>query len=140
MSFDLKEFSKLNLKRCTSPEAFNHALDSWSAAEWTNAMAGEWGEALDAMIELLNAMNEGLKACNSAKKLLRHRDNVAGNIKSEDKDLEALRARARKEIADSMVYGDLAIQALGGDSSTEIREVFNAKSRQLGSDILVPEE
>src|SRR6185503_6454385 len=99
---NLSEFSKLNLKRCTSPDAFNHQLDSWSPAEWTNAMLGEGGEA-----------------ANLTKKLLRHRDNVAGNHKAEDKDVESLRRRARAEIADAIIYADLAIQTLGGDTSYE---------------------
>lgn len=119
-NMDLSSFSKQNLKRCTSPDAFNHALDSWSPAEWTNATAGELGEA-----------------ANLTKKLLRHRDNVAGNIKAEDKDVQSLKRRAAREIADAIIYADLAIQALGFDTSTELRAAFNEKSDQLGCGIFV---
>lgn len=117
---DLAEFSRRNRDRCTSPTAFNHALDSWSFAEWTNAMAGELGEA-----------------ANLTKKLIRHRDNIAGNHKAEDKDVESLKRRAAREIADVVIYADLACQALGFDLATEIRAAFNEKSAQLGCDITV---
>jgi NTP pyrophosphatase (non-canonical NTP hydrolase) len=117
---NLPEFSKQNLTRCTSPAAFNHALDSWSAAEWTNAMAGEVGEA-----------------ANLTKKLLRHRDGIAGNVKLEDRDAADLRRRAAREIADVVIYADLAVQALGFDLTTELRAAFNEKSDQLGCDIKV---
>ena len=112
---DLKAFSKMNLARCESPEAFNHKTGDWSPAEWTNAMMGEGGEV-----------------CNLTKKLLRHRDGVAGNMKAEDKDVASLRARAAKELADVIIYADLAMQALGFDTSEQVREVFNQKSRDLG--------
>ncbi len=119
---NLKEFSKLNLQRCTSPQAFNHALDSWSPAEWTNAIAGELGEA-----------------ANLTKKLLRHRDGVAGNVKAEDQDIESLKRRAVRELADVVIYADLAVQALGFDLSDEVRAAFNEKSEQLGCGIKVEE-
>lgn len=117
---NLSEFSKRNRDRCTSPTAFNHELDSWSPAEWTNAMAGELGEA-----------------ANLTKKLLRHRDGIAGNVKAEDRDVESLRRRAAREIADAVIYADLAVQALGFDLATEIRAAFNAKSEQIGCPIRV---
>lgn len=117
---DLKRFSEINRQRCTSPAAFNHQLDSWSPAEWTNAMAGEAGEA-----------------CNVTKKLLRHRDGLAGNVKADDQDVAKLREKAAKEIADVIIYADLAMQALGFDTSDVIRQVFNEKSVQLGVDLKV---
>ena len=116
--FDLNQFSQVNLSRCVSPEGFGHSLEAWSFAEWTNAMAGEAGEA-----------------CNLTKKLLRHRDQVAGNYKSEDGDVENLKLRAAKEICDGIIYGDLAIQALGFRTSDVLEEVFNEKSDQLNCPI-----
>lgn len=115
---DLKQFSGLNRKRCV--EGFKHELSGWSPAEWTNAVAGEAGEA-----------------CNNAKKLLRHRDAIPGN-KPEDQSVTALKGKTAMELADAIIYADLAIQSLGFDTSEILREVFNAKSLQIGSDILVP--
>jgi hypothetical protein len=111
---DLRLFGKVNLERCTASNGFGHALDSWSIAEWTNAMMGEGGEA-----------------CNLAKKLLRHRDKVAGNYKAEDKDVKSLKLRTAKEICDAIIYADLAIQSLGFQTADLLVEVFNAKSEQL---------
>lgn len=111
---NLKKFSAVNLERCTSSEGFGHSLDRWSPAEWTNAIAGELGEA-----------------ANLTKKLLRHRDGVAGNYKPEDQDVFALHRRAARELADAIIYAGLAIQRLGFDTSDVLKSVFNAKSDQL---------
>jgi uncharacterized protein YbjQ (UPF0145 family) len=113
---NLQEFSRVNLARCTSPDGFGHALNGWSVAEWTNAVAGEAGEA-----------------CNFTKKLIRHRDGVRGNIKAEDKEMATLRQKAASELADAIIYADLALAALGFDTSTILAETFNAKSRKLGA-------
>lgn len=115
---NLKRFSAVNLERCTSPQGFGHNLESWSAAEWTNAVGGELGEAQ-----------------NLTKKLLRHRDNVAGNHKPEDLDIESLKRRAAKELCDAIIYCDLSIQALGFDTSATLVQVFNDKSEELSCPI-----
>lgn len=115
------KFSVVNLARCVSPDGFCHALESWSIAEWTNAAAGEIGEA-----------------CNLAKKLLRHRDGVAGN-KPEDQDVESLKRRCAEELADVVIYVDLAMQFLGYDMNETVRRVFNRKSDELGAPYRVTE-
>lgn len=120
MGFTLQEFSEINLKRCTSLKGFNHTLDSWKPSEWTNAMAGECGEA-----------------CNITKKISRHEQGINGNVKPEDQNVDALRARAIREIADVIVYADLAIQALGGNTSNALRDVFNDKSTQIGAPFFI---
>lgn len=112
--------SAVNLARCTAPDGFNHPLASWSVAEWTNAVAGEAGEA-----------------CNLAKKLIRHRDGVAGNYKPEDQDQANLRRRIAEELADVVIYCDLAMAAVGYDFATTVREIFNRKSAELGSHYMV---
>lgn len=112
--------SAVNLARCTSPDGFNHPLASWSAAEWTNAVAGEAGEA-----------------CNLAKKLIRHRDGVPGNKKAEDQDKDSLRRRIAEELADVVIYCDLAMASVGYDFATTVRDVFNRKSHELGSPYLL---
>ena len=103
----------VNVVRCVS--GFGHTLESWSVAEWTNAAAGEMGEA-----------------CNIAKKMLRHRDGVAGN-KGADLDLDALRKKLARELADAIIYADLVAASQGIDLGETIRETFNAKSEEIGA-------
>jgi NTP pyrophosphatase (non-canonical NTP hydrolase) len=114
------DLSVTNLARCTSPDGFNHPLASWSVAEWTNAVAGEAGEA-----------------CNLAKKLIRFRDGVAGNNKPEDKDQDDLRRRIAEELADVVIYCDLAMASVGYDLATVVRDVFNRKSREINAPYLL---
>lgn len=105
----------VNVRRCVSPDGFNHALASWSPAEWTNALCGEAGEA-----------------ANIAKKIIRIRDGVAGN-KEVDRDRYELVRRLAREVADTVIYADLALAREGFDLGETIREVFNAKSIEIGS-------
>ncbi len=113
-------FSTINRLRCQAQDGFNHSLDSWHPTQWTNAIAGECGEA-----------------CNITKKILRHDQGIRGNIKAEDQQREDLVQRAMKELADVIIYADLAIQALGGDTEDVLKAVFNGKSSEIGSDLLV---
>lgn len=117
---NLPEFSRINRERCESAQGFNQPLSSWSPAEWTNATLGELGEA-----------------ANLTKKISRHDLSLIGNFKEQDQDKAILVQRARKELADTIIYGDLAIQALGGNTSEELREKFNDKSHELGLPFLV---
>jgi NTP pyrophosphatase (non-canonical NTP hydrolase) len=93
-------FSKLrktNVKRCVS---VFHALDEWSLSEWSNAMAGETGEA-----------------CNVTKKILRG-----------DKPLVEYKKDLAKEIADVICYADLLAAAAGIDLEKAVIEKFNEVS------------
>jgi NTP pyrophosphatase (non-canonical NTP hydrolase) len=104
-------FSKANRARCESPQGFNHTLASWSLSDWLTAAVGEFGEA-----------------ANVAKKLNRVRDGINGN-----KETEAnLRAAFRREIADAFVYLDLIAQSQGFALEDAVREVFDAKSVEIG--------
>ena len=113
---DFTEFQELNNRRCK--EGFGHNLDSWSLLEWGGATAGEIGEA-----------------CNKAKKLMRFRDGIKGNKEYDTYD--QLRLEMGKEIADGIVYGFLWVSAAGLNMEELIREVFNKKSEEIGSDIKV---
>lgn len=117
---ELRTFSAVNLARCISGDGFRHSLDAWSIAEWTNAVAGEVGEA-----------------CNYAKKLLRHRDGLAGNVKTDDMEITFLRKQIACELADVIVYADLAIAALGLNTADVLAEVFNKKSVAIGAPYVV---
>jgi hypothetical protein len=72
------------------------------------------------------------EACNVAKKMLRHRDGVAGN-KGADLDLDALRRKLAREIADAVIYADLVCASQGIDLGEAVRETFDAKSEEIGA-------
>ena len=114
--FDLHAFSAVNLRRCI--DGFKHELASWSEAEWTNALAGEAGEA-----------------ANFGKKLIRFRDGVAGNKNVTRDEIEA---KLGRELADVVIYADLTAQRIGKDLSALIIETFNNKSDELGCPIKWP--
>ena len=94
-----------NVRRCR--EAFKRCLSDWSLAEWSNAMAGECGEA-----------------CNLTKKMLR-------GDKGGKRDIKEL----GKEIADVVVYADLLAAAAGIDLEKAIIEKFNEVSDRKKSKI-----
>lgn len=103
-----------NIIRCET--GFKHSLNSWSVAEWGNAAAGECGEA-----------------CNVAKKILRFRDNVAGNKKSKEEYIKDLAS----EIAGTLIYLDLWAASVGIDLEEAVTKEFNKKSLEIGSDIMI---
>lgn len=111
---NLKKFREVNVSRCV--KAFKHNLHSWSVAEWTNALAGEAGEA-----------------CNIAKKMIRLRDKVAGN--KAGMTYNDYKKMLRQELADIVIYADLTAAREGIDLEEAIIETFNNKSDELGSDI-----
>lgn len=106
----VKTFSERNLRRCESPEGFNHPLNSWSLSDWMTATAGELGEA-----------------ANIIKKLNRVRDGIPGNKEPEDE----LRAMLADEIADVAIYLDLLAQAAGFDLETIREEKFRKTSQKI---------
>lgn len=106
-------FQAVNEGRSTSPNGFNHKLESWSYLEWAGAMAGEAGEA-----------------CNKAKKLIRIRDAVSGN--KVDETEEGLKAALIEETVDTITYAFLILSKCGVRAEDAIREKFNEKSDELG--------
>lgn len=108
---DLREFSRVNLERCESPNGFGHALDSWTTSDWFTATVGELGEA-----------------ANIAKKLNRVRDGITGN----DETPEELRQQLGRELADTFIYLDLLAQSCGVNLSDVVPDVFDAKSEKIG--------
>jgi len=111
-------FNKLknvNKRRCI--DGFKHELNSWTPDQWTNAIAGETGEA-----------------CNFAKKLNRLLNGIKGN-KPEDLDYEILKVKLGKELADVVIYCDLTATSLGLNLSDLIIQKFNEKSDEIESDI-----
>lgn len=112
---DFNRLREVNVSRCVN--AFKHALDDWSCAEWGNATAGECGEA-----------------CNVAKKLIRIRDGM--QIHNKGATLETLQAALADEIADMVIYADLWAASQGIDLGKAIIKKFNEKSEELGTEKL----
>ena len=100
-----RRLRKVNVLRCKT--AFKRRLSDWSLAEWSNAMAGECGEA-----------------CNITKKMLRG-----------DKNIKEYRNELAKEIADIIVYTDLLAAAADIDLEKAVIEKFNEVSDRKKSKI-----
>lgn len=81
----------------------------WTIAEWTNAMAGECGEA-----------------CNFSKKIRR------GDF---DHDPALGNRMLAKELADTIIYADLAAQRQGINLGEAVRDKFNEKSEEISCDV-----
>ena len=111
-SLSFAEFAATNRERCQSPDGFGHPLDGWSLSDWFLAATGEFGEA-----------------ANKAKKLNRIRDGILGNTETEDE----LRAGLADEIADAVIYLDLAAQSQGFDLGSIIASKFNRTSEKIGA-------
>lgn len=126
LSFD--HFRLTNLRRCV--EGFGHELGSWNVAEWGNATNGEMGEAIGVYLSLLTVRDFG-NAGNIAKKLLRFRDNVKGNLFTADD----YRKHLAEEIAGAVIYADLWSASQGINLGEAIKHEFNKKSDELGSPI-----
>jgi NTP pyrophosphatase (non-canonical NTP hydrolase) len=122
-------FEKLrlaNVSRCESPDGFNHPLEKWSEAEWSNATTGEAGEFAMAILYLFAQLG---KLDNLTKKLIRFRDDVPGN----DLTYHELRGEALQEIGDIAVYLDLMCSRLGARLEDVVKVVFNTKSSKISS-------
>lgn len=109
----IEEFSAMNKARSEAPHGFNHKLESWSLSDWLTATMGELGEA-----------------ANIVKKLNRVRDGVRGNDDGEEEGM--LREKLLRELADTYIYLDLMIQAVGAEPAAAVLITFNRKSKQIG--------
>jgi NTP pyrophosphatase (non-canonical NTP hydrolase) len=86
--------------------------DEWTAADWSNAMAGEMGEA-----------------ANIVKKLRRQETGGRG---AADPDHAVLVARLAEEIADTLIYADLLAAYHGIELGEAVRRKFDAVSIREG--------
>jgi NTP pyrophosphatase (non-canonical NTP hydrolase) len=109
-------FSELRFANVARCERVFHPLNDWSPAEWACAMAGEAGEA-----------------CNAVKKLRRVHDgtNTAKDPQTRDEAIAAIAA----ELADTVIYCDLLAARLGIDLGAAVRAKFNVVSERMGSGI-----
>lgn len=112
---DFSTLRNTNLKRCT--ESF-HAIDGWTPWEWSNAMAGEVGEA-----------------CNLTKKMARVWPSNKLIVPWDDKTLAQLQGELELEIADVVIYADLLAQRIGVRLEDCIVKKFNITSERIGSEV-----
>jgi NTP pyrophosphatase (non-canonical NTP hydrolase) len=92
-------------------------ISEWTVSDWAVAMAGEAGEA-----------------CNAVKKLRRVEDELP-NISEPGRQLstrEAAIAKVAEELADTVIYIDLLAQRLNINLPAAIIEKFNATSEKYG--------
>lgn len=105
-SLTFERLRTVGYARAIGPFKHDEGLTDWSPAEWSNAMAGECGEA-----------------CNMTKKMLRDG--------SENVDMEEM----GHEIADVVIYADLLATRLGFKLEDLIVKKFNKVSEEKNSDL-----
>lgn len=109
---DLEQANRLRLpqfkNRQGKPAHSQPDGHDWSIAEWTNAMAGEAGEA-----------------CNISKMIIR------GDYEDQELGIGEL----MDEIADVVIYADLVCQRMGRSLGTAVFNKFNKVSERVGSDV-----
>jgi NTP pyrophosphatase (non-canonical NTP hydrolase) len=122
-------FHTLRVQNVSRKIRWHGEADEWSGADWSNAMAGETGEA-----------------CNIVKKLRRHETGIGAgpqaypgmrdpsgsgmpyNTPPPDELLPAL----AEELADVVTYADLVAHKYGIDLGRAVREKFNRVSEAQG--------
>lgn len=115
LRFDqLTEANSLRLplfkNRRGQPAHTSHDGSDWSLAEWTNAIAGEVGEA-----------------CNLAKKIIRGDFGPEGSTEYAAACLELA-----KELADVVTYADIACTRAGHKLGQVVLDKFNEVSERVG--------
>lgn len=117
VNLDFGTMSQVNARRAEKwhgPD-WLAADDQWTIADWSNAMAGEAGEA-----------------ANIVKKIRRNECVFESGVPARP-DAELYDALA-DELADVVLYADLLAQKAGIDLGTAVREKFNRKSEEQGFD------
>lgn len=111
-----KRVAETNAARCNRwHNGFPGGDDSWSGADWSNAMQGEAGEA-----------------GNVVKKLRRIELALWGNRKEGDTSRPELLAKLAEEIADTYLYLDLLSTYYGVDIEAAIVSKFDRISIEAG--------
>ena len=102
-------FAALREQNVSRKVRWHGEADEWSGADWSNAMAGECGEA-----------------CNVVKKLRRHETHTGTAYNTPDVDvlMEAL----AEELADVVTYADLLAHKYGIDLGAAVAAKFNRVS------------
>ena len=100
----------INVERCQRWHPGFPDDDTWTLSDWSNAMAGEAGEA-----------------CNVVKKIRRYETGQFGLLDPPEEDLKPMLAH---EIADVLLYAFLLAHKAGIDLEQAVREKFNIVSER----------
>lgn len=95
----------------------NGGIREWNIAEWTNAMAGEAGEA-----------------CNAAKKMRRIECGMQqhGGDSGVPAGINDAKVKILKEVGDTVIYADLVCQRIDMTMEEAVRYAFNQVSVREG--------
>ncbi len=110
MDLTLKDVSKVNRARAERWHPGFPGDADWSISDWSNAMAGEAGEA-----------------CNIVKKIRRYECGLRGKLDPSEADLRLMLA---DEIADVYLYLDLLATKAGVDIEAAVISKFNRVSER----------
>lgn len=109
MMLTFRNLRAANVERCKRWHP-DFPDDAWTLADWSNAAAGEMGEA-----------------ANIVKKIRRVQLGLPGSL---DPDVSELLGRLADEIADTMIYLDLLAASVDIDLEDAVRRKFNAVSER----------
>jgi NTP pyrophosphatase (non-canonical NTP hydrolase) len=127
----LSEISDLNRARA---QRWHSMGTPWSTADWANAVQGEGGELLDAVLGVLSALG---KIGNDVKKIRRYESGVSTSYNTPE--LAVIVDKVKSEIPDVYLYLDLLAGHLGLDMYPIIKDKFNLVSEAQGfSDMMLP--
>jgi NTP pyrophosphatase (non-canonical NTP hydrolase) len=114
----------------------------WSIADWSNAMEGEAGELMDAVLVLFVAskvVSHTGAIANLVKKMRRIEEGLVGNRGAElGIEWETLVDKVEEEAGDVVAYLDLLMTKLGRELGVATAKKFNKVSDQLGFPYKVP--
>ena len=102
-------FNALRVQNARRKVRWHGEADEWTGSDWSNAMAGECGEA-----------------CNIVKKLRRHETHTGTAYNTPE--VNALLPALAEEIADVVIYADLLAHKYGIDLGEAVRAKFNRVS------------
>jgi NTP pyrophosphatase (non-canonical NTP hydrolase) len=111
LDLSLQELRYANVARA---EKWHDGAEPWSLADWSNALAGEVGEA-----------------CNVVKKI-RRLETGTPKSRPDERDRHRLVSMLAGELADTMIYLDLLAHAAGVDLGCAVRDKFNHTSEAFG--------
>lgn len=111
---------------------FTTGDDGWTKGDWSNALQGEVGEAIEALFFLAESSAKLViasgRAGNYVKKLRRYEENING---TNDPPVEKLYENIGAELADVVLYADLLANKLGIDLEGALKKKFNSVSRKM---------
>lgn len=123
-----RQLRRTNAERCGRW----HEDKPWNGSDWSNAMAGEFGEAMEVLeaIVLSTTVTASLgAAANTVKKIRRGEDGHPG---AKDFPISDLIYRLSVELADTVIYLDLLADRFDIDLASAVTSKFNMVSRREG--------